>query len=251
MKKKYAWTLAEMVIAITVLIVLAGIASTVMKASVQKAKFFVYATFRNIEQANVYLMEKNDDELEQPNKNGKDWYCSNLADIFSLKGDANCKAPASGNDTTTVNMTLANGVALYGLANPWRVAYDNADFKIKDILMDINGSKGPNKIWIDRFHFRVFTGDIYTGLVRFVNCADDSMYDEDGVKHPIKTKHLFCASGDNTNYTLDDTIITYDISKPLQLIYQQWLPIVLLTEVWVFTKERNVRVQVLNCTMNV
>lgn len=208
MKKIYAWTLAEMVIAITVLILLSGIAMSILKPNTQKAKIFVYATIRNIEKANIAIAERYE-ELNLADVGANDWYCTQLADLFSIKGTANCTSTS--NNGSTVNMTLSNDVTISGAANKWRAPYSGAEFWIKDISIDINGAKGPNKVWVDKFPLRIFTGDIYTGMVRPVNCQNDQIYNVDtGAVTTLSPKHPFC---DSTNYLIDDSIITYDIIK--------------------------------------
>ena len=51
MNKKSAWTLMEMIVAISVIAILAGFMLSTVNVDVSKAKLFMYATVKNLENA--------------------------------------------------------------------------------------------------------------------------------------------------------------------------------------------------------
>ena len=154
--KKNAWTLAELITALTIIILLSGFMISMYKPNTNKGRVMVNSVIRNLTQANSALIETDEllnstfDLIKYPNASNLDWYCTKLTNILSIKGSPDCTATNNATNTK-VNATLANGVTIQGLANKWVKPYNTADYEIKDILLDVNGSKGPNKVWLDRY----------------------------------------------------------------------------------------------------
>ncbi len=224
--KKSAWTLVELVLAMMVIILISGFLISVVKPNTQKAKIYVYATMKNLTKGNIAVIEKYENtETETPKdltyqdpNSDNDTYCLEMADVFSLSGSPNCSKNASISD---VNLTFPNGVTVQGLASPWKRPYATSPFYFKNIIIDIDGEKGLNKIWVDRFPLRIYQGAKYDGTLQPINCADDSIYDDDNKKIVLTDdlgkspycKQKFNASGASVakNFLLDDNVITYDI----------------------------------------
>ena len=130
MNKKYAWTLAELMMALIFIMVIAGFLISNFKPSQQNAKIKAYAGIRNIEKGIVsvgdYYTEAAKTEARKHNdsdnnvittgavkrtifykdpdsaieKAGNDTFCMILADAFSLKEAPNCSKTI---DTSTPN----------------------------------------------------------------------------------------------------------------------------------------------------
>ncbi len=215
--KKNAWTMAEMVISITVILILTGLVVNIYKPDVQKAKFYMYATVRNIMKGNISIMDKNF-SLNQEDKIGNnDWYCAQLSDAFNLESSPNCLRAASAD---TVNIQFPNGVALYGVASEWKFPYEGAKFQYKNIMIDINGADGPNKVWGDRFPMRIIGGQGnksqgVEGLIMPVNCKNDRVYNpftNQLIAVAAAAKNTYCGTS-SKDYTLDDQVLAYDIYR--------------------------------------
>ena len=99
-----------------------------------------------------------------------------FADNFALKGDANCSINASNTD---VNITLPNGMTYQGLTNEWKTPFDGSSTQFKNVVVDIDGQKGKNKLWIDRFPMRIYREGDLVGVVALVDCSDDNYYNTD------------------------------------------------------------------------
>ena len=144
-----------------------------------------------------------------------DPYCIALADVYSLAKPANCSLSANKND---VNIEFPNGITIKGLASPWVKPYNEANFEYKNILVDIDGEEGKNKIWVDQFPLRIIggTGKGVEGLIMPVNCKNEQIYNpstEEMVNVSNAAKNPYCPSTNGKNYTIDDQVITYDIYK--------------------------------------
>ena len=152
---------------------------------------------------------------------GYDGYCLRLADNFTLKQAAECKQKSAGDET--VNMVFANGSTLQGLSTPWIKPYTDSEVQFKNIVLDIDGEKGANKVWVDRVPLRIFAGDISNGTVMPVSCkqGEDVFYNGD-TKVTLTTsqmnpycKQKFDASGAwaNKNFMLDDQVVSFDVYR--------------------------------------
>ncbi len=234
MKKISAWTMVEVIIALSLILLLSGMCLTVYKPNVQKARIFVYAALKNLTRGNLAILQKDEDIDELPmgraknianNTNtDKDAYCIALADVFALKSLPDCKVDSEVYANTKVNITFPNESTVQGLTNNWITPYPESEFKFKNIVLDIDGSKGVNKVWVDRFPLRIYNGGAFTGNIQAVDCSDDAVYKEDGTKIALDTnakgKNPYCKQGFTSNgaevkkaFPRDKKVISYDVFR--------------------------------------
>ncbi len=228
MKKLNAWTLVELFMAMGVIIIISTFLSTAFKPNTQKAKLFAYATINNLITGTLSVSEKYQSDPDATPKDltyqnpdsDDDTFCLELADTFSLSETPNCAKTATISD---VNLRFPNEVTVQGLTNPWKKPFVTSAYSFKNIIIDIDGEKGLNRLWIDRFPLRIYQGAKYDGTIHPVNCSDDSVYDDEGKKITLSDdigkspycKQKFDASGANVNknFVIDDNVITYDLYK--------------------------------------
>ena len=225
--KKNAWTLVELFIAMGIVILISSFLISSFKPNIQKSKLFVYATMSNLTKGTISVLDKyNEDtssskDLSYQNPSStNDTFCLEISDTFSLSTVPNCAKNAA---ISAVNIRFPNEVTVQGLATPWRTPYANSEYSFKNIIIDIDGEKGLNKIWADRFPLRIFQGGKMDGIIMPINCADDSVYDENGNKITLNNttgkspycKQKFNVSGSTVakNFLTDDQIINYDVFK--------------------------------------
>ena len=238
---KKAWTMAEMAVAMVIVIILsyASLSSTKMTSNNQ-GKFLMYATMKNIMYANGAISDKYGEFYPESQYKADvaagsfsgNWYCSQMKEMLTTTNEPNC-ASAS----TTFN--FPNGVKVYGLAGNWQYPYTfrntdsiactsntfcsaAADFYYRNIMVDVNGDSKPNTVGVDRFLLRIYRGftplgtDI-SGQV-YPRCGTyDYTIDPTGA-----TKQLTsivsgsgvpaCVSGEN--FIDDNEIISYNIYRP-------------------------------------
>lgn len=224
--KKTAWTMTEMVIAIVVLAMLSGICASLFKPNIQKARMFIYSAMRDINGANEGILEKygtlNQQDLSEDSTD--DYYCVHVADLLNLSTAANCAKNAAAD---AVNIRYSNGVTIQGLASAWQNPYPDSPFQFKNFVVDINGSSGPNKVWVDRFPLRVIGGPGYAteGSVVVVNCGSEVVYNDvqatpDDVAVASTANNPYCKDGwsasgtaNTTDFTNDNQIISYDVLR--------------------------------------
>ena len=225
--KNKGWTLVELFVAMTVVILISSFLISSFKPNIQKSKLFVYATISNLTKGVISITDKYNEDISkvkdltyQNPDSTDDTFCLEMADIFSLSTKANCSKTAT---NSTVNLRFPNEVTIQGLATPWRTPYTNCEYSFKNIIIDIDGEKGLNKIWADRFPLRIFQGGKMDGVILPINCTDDSIYNEEGTKITLTTttgkspycKQKFNVSGSTVskNFLNDDQIINYDVFK--------------------------------------
>lgn len=215
MKKNSAWTLMEMIVAIAIISILSGFMLSTINIDVSKAKLFMYASIKNLENATAIINDQFETFHDQANTGSNDWLCMKLADIFTIEDTINCTATTSG--SANVNFVLPTGVSFQGLANAWLLPYTGALYYYKDIVVDINGTAGkPNKVWVDRFPMRIYSGSEFTGQVRVSNCAGDT-FDNEGAAVGISSSAVYnpYCKNDSTNVrtetAMDNKVITYDV----------------------------------------
>lgn len=190
--KKQAWSMAELAVSLTIITVLAIFACNVVKPKTIKNQFFAYTSIKNIEEAIATLA--NDNGNLSPD--GTDsWICKQAADAFNSKTTPDCTSTKE----ETVNFTMSNDVTIQGLSAAWNV------YGYKDIVIDIDGKKGYNKLGQDRFPLRIYDGGDLTGVVAPVNCNSsvagkvcNDGFDMNGTKSKI-------------NFTNNAEIISYDV----------------------------------------
>lgn len=208
LNKKDGWTLIELIVCVTIIILISSFLISNFKPASQKAKFFLYATIKNLGIANASVVDKMS-TLELPDVGSNDGYCMQLADSFSSNA-SNCDKTST---KYIPNLTLANGVTIMGLASPWNLPFPSADYKYKDILIDVDGSKGPNKIWLDRFPFRIYNDTTRTGVIFPVNCGTeyDKFYDDAGNALNPTVTNPYCTG--KREFLKEDKIISYDVFR--------------------------------------
>lgn len=220
--KNKAWTLTELVVALVVVTVLSILAVSTIKPTTQNSKTFIYASIRNLQRGNSWISE-NYGYFNGADVSGNDWYCFQIANIFNVK-EFNCAITALG--STTVNIEFDNKTTIQGLASPWVSPYENSPYQFKNIVIDIDGKKGLNKVWIDRFPLRIYRGGDKDGLITPANCGStyDYVYKTDGTKVTLSSlntgmsqycKHGFTSSGAavSKRFVDDNSIISYDIVR--------------------------------------
>ena len=90
---KNAWTLAELTIAITILLVLTAASVSMTKnININQTRLNLYAAIRNLTMANIAIKEKplsyslfypkSAEEHDADDTKTNDWYCMNVADAF-------------------------------------------------------------------------------------------------------------------------------------------------------------------------
>ena len=221
---KKGFTFAEIFISLIVLMILSGLCINVFKNATnnKKLSFYAYATISNLMKGNIAAMESQDGsgsvEHTDVSNNSKtyDWLCLQMADAFTLKGTADCEKSTTNTDAK-VNLQLANGVTIQGLATNWITPFDGADYKYKNIVMDIDSpSKGMNKIWADRIPLRLYSGGSFEGIVQVVSCGNKDYTYNGTTKVTPKTAHPFCKNNTtvvNKDFLTDDTIVTYNVYR--------------------------------------
>ena len=219
--KNKGWTLAEMMVAMVILIILCAASMSIVKGiNVNKAKIFLYATMKNFGMAHGGLLEKFGSfspTEDTTNTTETDWYCINMADFYTLKSNPKCNKTEV---LSNANIQLPNNTSVYGLSQEWDTPWVDAPYSYKEIMVDIDGNSGSNKIGIDRFPLRVYRGNTIErinldGMVYPVNCNTTTVYDATGTTHSL-TKHKYCGSN-STNFYIDDELITYDIYRKANL----------------------------------
>ena len=225
MNKKPAWTLAELVIALLFIITISVIGISVFNPNVQKSKIYIYAFLKNLTAANSAIITNKGDIIgnnaEMPDY---DWYCMQLADSLTTTY-YDCEIEAD-DDTNAkkVNIILPNGVTIQGLTNPWKTPNcTGCDYQFKNILVDIDGEKGLNKLWSDRFPLRIYQGGDLSGQIQTINCDEQEVYQSDGTIVSLTVDDGFspyCYKGFNMekgaaggNFWQDKEIVTYDVYK--------------------------------------
>ena len=203
--KKCAWTIAEMIIAMTVMIILSGICVNMFKPNSQKAKFYMYSAVTNITKANIAVIEKNNglitDRVSKEDGTAEDSYCNSVADFLSLQSIPNCSTSAA---ETDINIQFPNKIAFYGMASDW-ITPEGATYKYKNIMIDIDGEEGLNKVGADRFPMRVLAGSGKgtEGMVIPVDCNENE-----------ETKNPYCGDS-NKNFATDDQILVFNIYRAM------------------------------------
>lgn len=222
---KKAWTMAEMTVAIMVIIVLSAATMTITKnLALNKYRILAYSALKTIASANNSITESEETQRtfypevassHDAGSNANDWYCLNVANALSLKGDPNCTKNLN---QDTANFGFSNGITFYGLSIAWVNAY--GDLYYKDIMVDLDGSDGPNKIGMDRIPLRVYRGLNYEnmnldGIVYPADCDGDYLYNGSGTNVLSGKTHKYC-SGKSNKIASTNSLISYQIHKVTQ-----------------------------------
>ena len=208
--KKQAWTLAELTVVIVVILILAKASISVARTmDINKGRIYMYATMRNLTMGNLAIKEKFGEfypasaSVHDAN-NSTDWYCTNLADNFSIESTPFC---ADSTTSTTANFIFSNGISFKGMSSAWQNT--SGDLYYKDILVDIDGDLGSNKIGIDRYPLRVFRGTNtlgvnMDGMILPVDCNQADPL--------VGTSHSYC-NGATNNIASSAEIFSYSIYR--------------------------------------
>ena len=214
MIKKYAWTMVELIVCITIIFIISYTLFNVVKPNMQKSRIFLYATISNLMKGNITIIDKyskaSGGELFYQDSSDavNNTYCMQLADVFTLDAPAQCGKTLNKNAT---NLVLSNGVEIRGLTLA-PITPTVADYSFKNILIDIDGfGTGLNKLWVDQFPLRIYSGGDFEGGVQTVDCSNpnESFKDSSG-NITTAVKSVYC-SGKTINYTKDTSALTYDI----------------------------------------
>ncbi len=218
MKKRYnAWTMAELVVAMLVLAILMTLSIQAIKPKKIKTLPFAYAAVKNLNDAAKYVLgDKNvknlpDGPISTPAANSNET-CVGMAEAMSLLDDYNCvktynSAPANGRGKKgSPNFQTANLISYSGLQKDFTSTYrgtaSNAGkcatvaVGMKDIMIDIDGDDGENKVGKDQFPIKLLqTGEVVPGTC--TNISPGTTPSECGgasFSNPTFTKHPSCGS---------------------------------------------------------
>lgn len=228
--KKSAWTLAELAIAIIIMLLLCAASMSISKnISINRSKVYLYAALRNLTMGNIAITEMpvNGGYFYPGNASNHDasattdWYCLYLADSFSLAVNPECEKTTDTTGLATVNLRFPNGITFQGIASEWKTMYDGLFYK--DFIVDADGEKGSNKIGIDRYPMRVFRGNTLEGIpldgmIMPVECGNDYTYDVYDTR--IELSSPYCVHGFEVNGAAARNNIASDSSILSKNIYR-------------------------------
>lgn len=230
---KKAWTMAEVVMAMVVLAILASLSIQVIKPVRMKAKPYAYASILNLNKAAKSVMydnatDKLSDEIIDMPVADSNKTCVGLAEAFSLVGDYTCVTtvethPASGEGNTGVpNFQTSNMITYSGLEKDFTVTYRGAaidaqkcataEVGMKDVMIDINGDEGDNEVGKDQFPLKLMqTGEVFPGTcaniapgARPSECTSASFNNPSLIRHPL------CGSN-NTKFIDENYPFAYNL----------------------------------------
>lgn len=165
--RRFGWTLAELMVAMMALAILAGLTVKIInidKAG-KKASPFVYAGMENLRQGNVRLMgdllisslPANAPEPVPSGPKPKDPYCLGIANLFSTISEINCNTTACSGGADSVcyadddkfNFQVRNQITYFGLNSKWRTGATagidgpspGTSLEYKPVTICINGAK--------------------------------------------------------------------------------------------------------------
>lgn len=141
-----------------------------------------------------------------------DPYCYEVAEVFTLiDGDVNCKMSANtklptgngkGANAGKANFQAANMVSYYFLESTWRTINKATPVetdmlavtptKYKEIFIDLNGDKEPNRLGEDQFPLRLYvTGEVIPSICAYYNKEKEGV-DVDDVNYDGSTVAFMC-----------------------------------------------------------
>lgn len=223
---KKAWTMAEVVMAMVVLAILASLTIQTIKPMRVKTKPYAYASILNLNKGTKIVLQENStdrlsDEVVDVPTTGSNKTCVDLAESFSLVGDYTCVTtaathPASGKGNTgSPNFQTSNMITYSGLEKIFTQTYRGAaadsslcataQVGIKDIMIDINGDEGDNEVGKDQFPLKLMqTGEVFPGTCTDITPTSSLPECTGPFENPTITKHPDCGSDDkkyiNENY---------------------------------------------------
>lgn len=233
-KFKNGWTMAELVVAMMVLAVLMMLSLQVLKPKKIKVIPFTYAAIKNLNVGAKSVLDVNrieeltNDATDIPVANSNK-SCVDIAEAFSLTGSYNCvngtnTHPAIGKGNTgSPNFQTANLITYSGLEKDF-VEKTRGDATrlnpcgtrpvgIKDIMIDIDGDEGENKVGVDQFPIKLFdTGEVVPGTCS--NIASSSPIAGCSAADGNKTfeKHALCGTV-TTKFINEDYPFAYTVYR--------------------------------------
>ena len=234
-KNKNAWTMAELVVAILVLAILVVLSVQTIKPKMLKATPYIYAAVKNLGDAAKYVLADSsnsrlpDGPVDIPVADSNET-CVGMAEAMSLIGDYNCvrtfnAAPASGEGATgNPNFQAANLISYSGLQKDFTSTFRGSASSaspcmtvaagMKDVMIDIDGDSGKNKIGEDQFPAKLLdTGEVIPGTCSDIAPgATPSVCGGATFDNPVFTKHPDCGS-DTTVYINEKEPFSYTVYK--------------------------------------
>ena len=161
-----AMVLAEVLFALIICGIILALSVLIFKSDDISVTPHIFATIRNISQANDMILETCREEGLCQNAGSLPdntvTYCRLLADNFMTAGDIDCEdginniTPGNGGQTTRMNFVMSNGVAIGGFdGDGWSDDNDGTLAHI-DIIMFINTPSHPMALGEDIFPLRIY-----------------------------------------------------------------------------------------------
>ncbi len=234
-KLKYAWTMAELVVTILIIAVIMILSVQTIKPKLLKTTPYIYAAVKNLGDAAKYVLADNsvsrlpDGPVDIPVADSNQT-CVEMAEAMSLIGDYNCvrtfdAAPADGEGAVgNPNFQVANLISYSGLQKDFTPTYRGSASSaapcmtvaagMKDIMIDIDGDSGKNKIGEDQFPAKLLdTGEVIPGTCSDIAPgATPSECGATAFENPTFTKHPDCDS-DTTVYINEKEPFAYTVYK--------------------------------------
>lgn len=222
---KQAWTMAELTVAMIVLGVLMGLSIQVMKPHRIKVIPFAYAAVKNLTGAAKYVLKENnskklpDDVVAKPVANSNKT-CVQMAEILSLVGNYTCVKTTATKPASTKggvgnpNFQTSNLITYSGLEKDYTVTQRGTatasnecatvDVGMKDLMIDVNGDDGDNKVGIDQFPVKLLqSGEVVPGTCANITSGTaPSVCSGKPFASPTFARHPSC--GANTTKFIDD-----------------------------------------------
>lgn len=218
---KYGWTMAELVVVMVILAILSTLSIQVIKPKKIKVLPFAYASIKNLGEAAKYVLSENstnrlpDNLIDIPEADSNKT-CVGMAETLSLLGDYNCtktygSRPATaknpvGSEAGKPNFQTANLISYSGLENDFTPTHRGTatnvgkcatvEIGMKDIMIDINGDDGENKIGEDQFPLKILqSGEVIPGTCRDISgSSTPSECAGEVFENPVFKKHPSCGS---------------------------------------------------------
>ena len=179
--QKRAFTLAEVLITLVIIGVIAALTVPTLIQNTQKQEYVsaLKKAYSTLSQATLKILEE--DEIKANNLNrvkeqykkhlnvakdcGRDTQCGFAGDTKDLQKNivSNAQELANGESwyASTTRLALADGtVLLFHWRSGWHCSTDSKSYSCYHILVDLNGPKAPNIVGRDIFGFDLYYGKI-------------------------------------------------------------------------------------------
>lgn len=232
---KNAWTMAELVVAMLVLSILMTLSIQNIKPKKIRVLPFAYASVKNLNDAARFVLSDNlvknlpDDLISSPEANSNKT-CVQMAEALSLIGNYTCvktiaTAPANGRGKTgKPNFQTSNMISYSGLEKDFTSTYRGTASNVgqcatvavgmKDIMIDIDGDDGENKVGKDQFPLKLLqTGEVVPGTCSdIVPSSTPSACSGETFQNPTFKKHPSCGS-ETTKFINEDYPFAYTVYR--------------------------------------